>query len=193
MSASKRLQVNPKPGPQTLILGDIAIREVQTMCSKNTVVSDLRERALNVVSYSICWIEWCWKTTIRGTEKGLTELLKTVQCLEADIFISGPILSVGGSVLGVKQMSVHKCWSFSAVWQFLKKNRECRNLFKTNGIFLNKSWVKLFTYNLFYLLRHPLALSAKDIRGKDKTRSDKSSEEEPRPPEEISDQERHVR
>lgn len=58
MSNSKRLQGKLKPGPQTLIVGDNVIRDLQRVCTKNTkvicfpkdVVSNMTERIMSIVA-----------------------------------------------------------------------------------------------------------------------------------------------
>lgn len=211
MSNSKKLQGKLKSGPQTLIVGDNAIRDLQRVCSKNTkvicfpkdMVSNMTERILHIVAEHPTVKNFIIhvgsndvvKQQSEVLKQDFTELLKTVSSVKADVFISGPIPPVRNAEERFSRLralnkwlstactahSVHFIEHFHIFW-------ERRHLFKANGLFLNKPGVKLLVSNLFYFLRHSSVPSAKDfkqkesVREKDKTQRNKNLEEEQHSP-----------
>ena len=211
MLNSKRLQGKLKPGPQTLIVGDNAIRDLQRVCSKNTkvicfpkdVVSNMTERILSIVAEHptvrniIIHVGWndVAKQQSEVLKQDFTELLNTVSSVKADVFLSGPIPPVRYAEERFSRLRALNKWLSTACTaypvNFIEHFHifwERRHLFKGNGLFLNKPGVKLLASNLFYFLRHPSVASAKDFkqqepaRGKDKTWQIKNPEEEQHSP-----------
>ncbi|CAI5657641.1 unnamed protein product [Oreochromis niloticus] len=143
---SKRPQGKLKARPETLIVGDSAVKDVQRMCGSNDVSKQQSE----------------------VLKRDFTGLLNTVNSLNAAVFISGPVPPVRGGderfsrlfalnkwlISACTDHSVHFINNFNIFW-------ERRHLFKANGFNFNKSGVKLFTSNLFYSIRHPSVLGAK--------------------------------
>uniref|UniRef100_A0A3B4WW15 Uncharacterized protein n=1 Tax=Seriola lalandi dorsalis TaxID=1841481 RepID=A0A3B4WW15_SERLL len=128
-SESKRLQGKLTPGPQTLILGDCAIKDLRSMCSKNTkilcfpkdMVSDISERILHIMA-----AHPNVKNVILHID--FIDLLNTVSSLNAEVFISGPLPPVRKGVERFTACTVHSQHFF---W-------DRRHLFKADAHFLNK-------------------------------------------------------
>uniref|UniRef100_A0AAZ1XYZ3 SGNH hydrolase-type esterase domain-containing protein n=1 Tax=Oreochromis aureus TaxID=47969 RepID=A0AAZ1XYZ3_OREAU len=145
---SKRPQGKLKARPETLILGDSAVKDVQRMCGKNTkvlcfpkdMVNNLKERILQIAD------EYPTVTNI-VLHTGSNDVSKQ----------HGPVPPVRGGderfsrlfalnkwlISACTDHSVHFINNFNIFW-------ERRHLFKANGFNFNKSGVKLFTSNLFY-------------------------------------------
>lgn len=181
---SKRPQGKLKARPETLIVGDSAVKDVQRMCGKNTkvlcfpndMVNNLKERILQIADEYPTVTNIVLHTGSNDVSKQQSEVLKrdftgllnTVNSLNAAVFISGPVPPVRGGderfsrlftlnkwlISACADHSVHFIDNFNIFW-------ECRHLFKANGFNFNKSGVKLFTSNLFYSIRHPSVLGAK--------------------------------
>ncbi|CAI5677846.1 unnamed protein product [Oreochromis niloticus] len=181
---SKRPQGKLKARPETLIVGDSAIKDVQRMCGKNTkvlcfpkdMVNNLKERILQIADEYPTVTNIVLHTGSNDVSKQQSEVLKrdftgllnTVNSLNAAVFISGPVPPVRGGderfirlfalnkwlISACTDHSVHFINNFNIFW-------ERRHLFKANGFNFNKSGVKLFTSNLFYSIRHPSVLGAK--------------------------------
>ena len=221
-SQSKRLQGKLTTGPQTLIVGDIAVKDVRSICSKNTkvlcfpkdMVSDMTEKILHIAAAHPTVTAILVHTGANDVEKqqsetlkrDFSELLNTVSSLNAEVFISGPLPPVRGGderfsrLLALNKwlsaacnvQSVHFIDNFNFFW-------DRRHFFKADGLNLNKSGVKLFTSNLFYFLRHPSVPSAKDKRQEKSKQEEEQTQhinlegELPRlPPEESFDCRRHL-
>ncbi|CAI5683025.1 unnamed protein product, partial [Oreochromis niloticus] len=181
---SKRPQGKLKARPETLILGDSAVKDVQRMCGKNTkvlcfpkdMVNNLKERILQIADEYPTVTNIVLHTGSNDVSKQQSEVLKrdftrllnTVNSLNAAVFISGPVPPIRGGderfsrlfalnkwlISACTDHSVHFINNFNIFW-------ERRHLFKANGFNFNKSGVKLFTSNLFYSIRHPSVLGAK--------------------------------
>ena len=186
-SESKRLQGKLTTGPQTLIVGDFAVKDAKNMCSKNTkvlcfpkdMVSDLAERIIDIVAAHptvksvILHIgaNDVVKQESEVLKRDFTELFKTVKSLNVEVFISGPLPPIRRGAERFSRLlalntwlstvcathSVHFINNFYLFW-------ERRHLFKADGLCLNKSGVKLLLSNVFYFLRHPSVPPAKDKR-----------------------------
>lgn len=181
---SKRPQGKLKARPETLIVGDSAVKDVQRMCGKNTkvlcfpkdMVNNLKERILQIADEYPTVTNIVLHTGSNDVSKQQSEVLKrdftgllnTVNSLNAAVFISGPVPPVRGGderfsrlftlnkwlISACADHSVHFIDNFNIFW-------ERRHLFKANGFNFNKSGVKLFTSNLFYSICHPSVLGAK--------------------------------
>ena len=175
-SESKRQQGKLTTGPETLILGDCAIKDVRSMCSKNTkvlcfpndCVSDMTERVLHIVAANPNVKHIILHIGANDVVKQQSEVLKrdfgdlfnTVSSLNAEVVISGPLPPVRKGVERFSRLLALNTWlstactvhslhfidNFNFFW-------DRRHLFKADGLFLNKPGVKLLISNLFYLLR----------------------------------------
>ncbi len=215
-SESKRLQRKLTTGPQTLIVGDAAVNDVRSMCSKNTkvlcfpkdTVSDLAERILHIVAEHPTVKNIILHIGTNDVVKQQSEVLKEdfnnllniVSSLNAEVFISGRIPPVRRGAERFSRLmalnrwlsaactvhSVHFIENFYFLWGR-------RHLFKADGLRLNKSGVKLFSSNLFYFLRHSSVPSAKDKRQEESKQEEDITQharnlegEPPQPPPEES-------
>lgn len=109
---SKRPQGKLKARPETLIVGDSAVKDVQRMCGKNTkvlcfpkdMVKNLKERILQIADEYPTVTNIVLHTGSNDVSKQQSEVLKrdftgllnTVNSLNAAVFISGPVLPVRG-------------------------------------------------------------------------------------------------
>uniref|UniRef100_A0A3Q3SCN1 SGNH hydrolase-type esterase domain-containing protein n=1 Tax=Mastacembelus armatus TaxID=205130 RepID=A0A3Q3SCN1_9TELE len=151
-------------GPQTLIVGDLAIKDVRRMCSNNTkvlyfpkdMVSDTTDKILSIVAENPTVKNLVLHTGANDIVKQQSEILKkdfnnllnTVRSLNAEVFISGPLPPVRGGTEKFSRLlalntwlstacdvhSVHFIDNFNHFW-------DRRHLFKGDGLSLNKSGV----------------------------------------------------
>uniref|UniRef100_A0A3B3B826 SGNH hydrolase-type esterase domain-containing protein n=1 Tax=Oryzias melastigma TaxID=30732 RepID=A0A3B3B826_ORYME len=168
LESSTRRTCNPSEGkqperklkarPETLIVGDSTVKDVQWFCSRNTkvlcfpnnMVSDMQKRILQTVAKYPTVQNIVLHTGSNDVSKQKSEVLKkdftglirTVSSMNAAVFISGPIPSIRG---GEERFRINFINNFHIFW-------ERKHLFKENGFSLNKSGVKLFSSNLFYFL-----------------------------------------
>uniref|UniRef100_A0A668RNZ4 Uncharacterized protein n=1 Tax=Oreochromis aureus TaxID=47969 RepID=A0A668RNZ4_OREAU len=133
---SKRPQGKLKARPETLIVGDSAVKDVQRMSGKNT-----KERIRQIADE--------YPTNFTG-------LLNTVNSLNAAVFISGPVPPVRGGderfsrlfalnkwlISACTDHSVHFINYFNIFW-------ESRHLFEANGFNFNKSGASQILHRLF--------------------------------------------
>uniref|UniRef100_A0A3Q2V3Y7 SGNH hydrolase-type esterase domain-containing protein n=1 Tax=Haplochromis burtoni TaxID=8153 RepID=A0A3Q2V3Y7_HAPBU len=156
---SKRPQGKLKARPETLIVGDSAVKDVQRMCGKNTkvicfprdMVNNLKERILQIADEYPTVTNIVLHTGSNDVSKQQSEVLKrdftgllnTVNSLNAAVFISGPVPPVRGGDERFSRLfalnksacadhSVHFINNFNISW-------ERRHLFKANGFNFNKS------------------------------------------------------
>ncbi len=218
-SKNERLQGKLKPKPQTLIVGNIAVKHENYVLQKHQSPLLSKRHSVwpggKIPAYcgftSDCekycaahWVKWCCKAAVWSVKTGF--LLNTVSFVKAEVFISGPLPLVRrGDERFIRlralnrwlstacaACSMHLIDNFNIFW-------ECRHLFKPNRTCLNKPGVKFFASKLFYFLHHPSVPSAKDKRQEksaqeeDTAQHDKSLEEKtPLPPlEENSDHTTH--
>uniref|UniRef100_A0A671X1X1 Uncharacterized protein n=1 Tax=Sparus aurata TaxID=8175 RepID=A0A671X1X1_SPAAU len=158
---SKRKQKELMTGPQTLIVGDVAVKEVNSFCSKkntkvlcftNDMVSDVSEKILDIVAEHPTV-----KSLILHTGAYFTDLLNKVRSLDTVVFVSGPLPTVRRGDERFSRLLMLNRWlkatcaaqsvnfidNFNIFW-------ERRHLFKADGFCLNKSGVRLLTSNIFY-------------------------------------------
>uniref|UniRef100_A0A3P8RHM4 SGNH hydrolase-type esterase domain-containing protein n=1 Tax=Astatotilapia calliptera TaxID=8154 RepID=A0A3P8RHM4_ASTCA len=163
---SKRPQGKLKARPETLIVGNSAVKDVQRMCGKNTkvlcfpndMVNNLKERILQIADEYPTVTNIVLHTGSNDVSKQQSEVLKrdftgllnTVNSLNAAVFVSGPVPPVRGGderfsrlftlnkwlISACADHSVHFINNFNIFW-------ERRHLFKENGFNFNKSGVKL--------------------------------------------------
>ncbi|KAK5894034.1 hypothetical protein CesoFtcFv8_010765 [Champsocephalus esox] len=187
-SKSKSLEGKLTTGPETLIVGDSAVRDVKGLCSKNNnkvlcfpkdTVSDLAEKILRIgaehptVKNVVLHIGTndVVKQQSEVLKKDFQCLLETASSLNAEVFISGPLPPVRRGVERFSRLFALNTWLSTACTDhsvhFIDNFNffwDRRHLFKANGVCLNKSGVKLFISNIFNCLRHQSVPSAKDKR-----------------------------
>uniref|UniRef100_A0A8C2WHW1 OSK domain-containing protein n=1 Tax=Cyclopterus lumpus TaxID=8103 RepID=A0A8C2WHW1_CYCLU len=168
-------------GPKNLIVGDFSVRDMKSMfsvdtkvlCYPNDMVSDLEERILEIAAAHTTVKNIILHIGSNDVVKQESEMLKqdfknllnTVSSLNAEVFISGPLPPIRRGPERFTRLlalniwlstacpdhSVHFIDNFNIFW-----NR--KQLFKTDGLCLNKAGVKLFTSNVMYVLRTILIL-----------------------------------
>ncbi len=111
-------------------MGDFAVKDVKSMCSKNTKIlcfpKDMGSDLADLV-----FISGPLPPVRRGVER-FSRLLAPNTWLSTACTVH----------------SVHFIDNFNFFW-------DCRHLFKADGCGLYKSGVKLFTSNIIYFLHHP--------------------------------------
>uniref|UniRef100_A0A8C2ZPZ6 OSK domain-containing protein n=1 Tax=Cyclopterus lumpus TaxID=8103 RepID=A0A8C2ZPZ6_CYCLU len=157
-------------GPKNLIVGDFSVRDMKSMfsvdtkvlCYPNDMVSDLEEKILEIAAAHTTVKNIILHIGSNDVVKQESEMLKqdfknllnTVSSLNAEVFISGPLPPIRRGPERFTRLlalntwlstacpdhSVHFIDNFNIFW-----NR--KQLFKTDGLCLNKAGVKLFTSN----------------------------------------------
>uniref|UniRef100_A0A3B3DZ80 Uncharacterized protein n=1 Tax=Oryzias melastigma TaxID=30732 RepID=A0A3B3DZ80_ORYME len=164
LESSTRRTCNPSEGkwperklkarPDTLIVGDSTVKDVQWFSRKNTKV--------------LCFPNDMYPTV--QNIQDFTGLIRTVRSMNVAVFISGPIPTVRGGeerfsrLLALNrwlsttcgETAIHFINNFHIFW-------ERKHLFKEKGFSLNTSGVKLFSSNLFYSLIHTLAPETEEL------------------------------
>uniref|UniRef100_A0A8C5HUK2 Uncharacterized protein n=1 Tax=Gouania willdenowi TaxID=441366 RepID=A0A8C5HUK2_GOUWI len=176
-SGKQKRHGRPKQQPDTLIVGDVSVKDAQKMfssnvkviCLPNDAVSDLADKILHIVAdyphlknvVIHFGLNDLAKEKSEVLKQDFTHLLKTLSCLQPKVFISGPIPPVRKGDLKFSRiyslntflslacaaLSLNFVENFLIFW-------ECRHLFRADGLCLNKAGVKLFTSNLFYFSSH---------------------------------------
>ncbi|CAJ1085741.1 unnamed protein product [Xyrichtys novacula] len=167
--------------PQTLIVGDSAIKDIQNMsknskvlCFPKDMVCDITGKIQDIVaSYPslTAIVIHCGANDIvteqsEKLKRDFSELLKTVSSLNAQVFISGPLPPIKRGDMRFSRLFALNRWLSTACTKvnFIDNFRlfwDRRHYFRADGLSLNKAGVKLFTSNLYHSLRHP---SVKDKR-----------------------------
>jgi len=208
-SKSKRLEGKLTTGPETLIVGDSAVRDVKGLCSKNNtkvlcfpkdMVSDLAEKILHIGSehptVKNVVLHIGTNDVVKQQSEALKEdfkcLLETVSSLNAEVFISGPLPPVRRGVERFSRLFALNMWLSTACTDhsvhFIDNFNffwDRRHLFKADGVCLNKSGVKLFISNIFNCLRQQSVPSAKDKR-QEESKQEKDTTHCAENPEEVS-------
>ncbi|XP_035495616.2 uncharacterized protein LOC118313818 [Scophthalmus maximus] len=160
-SESKRLQSKLMARPQTLIVGDSAVKDIRSLCNKNTkglcfpkdMVSDMREKILDIVishpsvKKQILHIgsNDIVKQQSEVLKQDFTDLLNIVSCLNTEVFSSGPLPPIRKGVEKFSRLlslytwlstacnvnSVHFIDNFNFFW-------DRRHLFKEDGLCLKR-------------------------------------------------------
>ncbi|KAF3705484.1 hypothetical protein EXN66_Car021175 [Channa argus] len=162
--------------PQTLIVGDISIKDVQgknlrnsqKYCRPRAVVSDMIQlipdllaqhpTVENIVVH--VGANDIWKKESEVLKKDFIDLLNFLSSLDVEAFISGPLPLITRRVERFSRLYDLNTWlpqacarhpvrfidNFDLFWRR-------RHLFRADGIRLNKRGVKLFISNLFYCIR----------------------------------------
>uniref|UniRef100_A0A0F8ASY6 Uncharacterized protein n=1 Tax=Larimichthys crocea TaxID=215358 RepID=A0A0F8ASY6_LARCR len=187
-SYAKRPQKELTTGPETLIVGDGAVGEIKRFCSKkNTkvlcftkdMVSDISKKILKIATEhptvkSLIIHTGALDVVKQQSEvlkRDFVDLMKRVQCLNTEVFFSGPLPTVRRGDERFSRLMMLNRWlkdtcatqsinfidNFNIFW-------ERRHLFKAHGFCLNKSGVQLLSSNIFYFLRQTPAATSKDQR-----------------------------
>uniref|UniRef100_A0A667Z3M9 OSK domain-containing protein n=1 Tax=Myripristis murdjan TaxID=586833 RepID=A0A667Z3M9_9TELE len=161
-------------GPQTLIVGDGAVKDLKRFCSMkytkvlcfpNGMVSDISEKILKIADEhptvkSLIIHTGALDVVKQQSEvlkQDFTDLLKKVQSLDMDVYLSGPLPMVRRGDERFSRLMMLSRWlkatcaplpvnyidNFHIFW-------ERRHLFKPDGFYLNKSGVRLLGSNIFY-------------------------------------------
>uniref|UniRef100_A0A3B3BEA3 SGNH hydrolase-type esterase domain-containing protein n=1 Tax=Oryzias melastigma TaxID=30732 RepID=A0A3B3BEA3_ORYME len=159
-SEGKRAGRKLKARPETLIVGDSTVKDVQWFCSRNTkvlcfpndMVSDMQERILQTVAKypSVQNIVLHTGSNDVSNQKSevlkqdFTGLIRTVSSMNAAVFISGPIPTIrGGEERFSRLLALNR-------WLSATCGETGINFINNFHIFWER--VKLFSSNLFHFL-----------------------------------------
>lgn len=175
---------NKMTGPKTLIVGDFyikgltgrKIKKTRIYCFPKDLVSDVTEKMPNLLAEHPTVKNIIVHVGANDVMKRQSEVLKqdfrhllnTLRSLDTKVFISGPIPPVRIRIERFSRLLALNTWLSTACTQhnvhfndnfnsFWKR----RHLFRADGIYLNKSGIKLFISNLPYFLCHSSVPSAK--------------------------------
>ncbi len=167
--------------PRTLIVGDSIIRNVRTRtatacCFPQATVSDVNKELRSIVMKHKTANQVIIHVGKNGIRKGQSELLKqdfselfeTLQRLEVQSFISGPLPARGTNMfsrlLGLNTWLQITCSTkgvnfidnFNIFWGH-------RQLFKLDGLHPNKLGARVLKDNFYFSLRHPSVVCANPL------------------------------
>ena len=176
--------------PQTLIVGDVAVKEVNSFCSKkntkvlcftNDMVSDISERILDIVAdhptakslilhTGACDVV---KQQSEVLKQDFSDLLNKVRSLDTVVFVSAPLPTVRrGDERFSRLLMLNKWLKATCAAQLVNLIDnfnifwERRHLFKEDGFCLNKPGIRLLTSNIFYSVHHTSVPPSKDNTNK---------------------------
>lgn len=181
---TENISENKRTGPQTLIVGDFAIKDLKgrkikkarIYCFPRDLVSDVIQKIHNLlfehptVKYIIVHVgaNDVMKRPSEVLKRDFIDLLNTLSSFDAKVFISGPIPPVRIRIERFSRLLALNTWLSTACIrhkvQFIDNFNSFwkrRHLFRAHGIYLNKSGKKLFISNLLYFLLHSPVPSAK--------------------------------
>ncbi len=158
-SSRQRHSAQSAAEPRTLIVGDSIIRNISsrtttTCCFPQATVSDVNKELRNIVMKHKTANRVIIHVGKNDIRKGQSELLKqdfselfeTLQSLEVQSFISGPLPARTCSTKGVNFID-----NFNIFWGH-------RQLFKLDGLHPNKLGARVLKDNFYFSLRHPSAV-----------------------------------
>lgn len=171
-------------GPQTLIVGDTAVKHLRSMCSENMkvlcfpkdMVPDLTARipdivASNPTAKKIILHAGMNDIVNRQSEvlkQHFTALLNTLSSLDVEVCISGPLPPVRRGAERFSRLMALSRWLSTASevhsMYFLDNFNffwDRKHLFKRDGLFLNRPGVKLFLSNVSFYLHQQSVPSTK--------------------------------
>uniref|UniRef100_A0A3B3C2D9 SGNH hydrolase-type esterase domain-containing protein n=1 Tax=Oryzias melastigma TaxID=30732 RepID=A0A3B3C2D9_ORYME len=181
-SEGKRPERKLKARPETLIVGDSTVKDVQWFCSRNTkvlcfpndVVSDMQERILKTVAKYPTVQNIVLHTGSNDVSKqksdvlkqDFTGLIRSVSSLNAAVFISGPIPTIRGGEERFSRLLALNRWLSVACGEtgihFI--NNFCQvtlpNLFKSDGLHPNHTGSHLLKLNIDLTLHSSTAPSS---------------------------------
>jgi lysophospholipase L1-like esterase len=177
-SSRQRLSAQSAAEPRTLIVGDAIIRNISsrtttTYCFPQATVSDVNKELRNILmkhKTANRVIIHVGKNDIRKEQsellkKDFSELFETLQSLEVQSFISGPLPARGTNMfsrlLGLNTWLQRTCSikgvnfidNFNLFWGH-------RQLFKLDGLHPNRLGARVLKDNIYFSLRHPSAVCA---------------------------------
>ncbi len=180
-SSRQRHSAQSAAEPRTLIVGDSIIRDVSTRtattcCFPQATVSDVNKELLSIVmkhNTANRVIIHVGKNDIRKGQSELlkqdfSELFETLQRLEVQSFISGPLPARGTNMfsrlLGLNTWLQRTCSTkgvnfidnFNIFWGH-------RQLFKLDGLHSNKLDARGLKDNFYFSLRHPSVVCANPL------------------------------
>jgi hypothetical protein len=180
-SSRQRHSAQSAAEPRTLIVGDSIIRNISsrtttTCCFPQATVSDVNKELRNILmkhKTANRVIIHVGKNDIRKEQsellkKDFSELFETLQRLEVQSFISGPLPARGTNMfsrlLGLNTWLQRTCSTkgvnfidnFNIFWGH-------RQLFKLDGLHPNKLGVRVLKDNIYFSLRHPSVVCANPL------------------------------
>ncbi len=177
-SSRQRHSAQSAPEPRTLIVGDsinrsISSRTTTTCCFPQATISDVNKELQNILlkhKTANRVIIHVGKNDIQKEQsellkKDFSEFFETLQRLEVQLFISGPLLARGTNMFswliglntwlqrtyGIK--GVNFIDNFNLFWGH-------RQLFKLDGLHSNKLDARVLKYNIYFSLHHPSVVCA---------------------------------
>ncbi len=181
MSSRQRHSAQSAAEPRTLIVGDSIIRNISSRtttncCFTQATVSDVNKELQNIVMKHKTANRVIIHVGKNDIRKGQSELLKqdfselfeTLQRLEVQSFISGPLPARGTNMfsrlLGLNTWLQRTCSTkgvnfidnFNIFWGH-------RQLFKLDGLHPNKLGTRVLKDNFFFSLRHPSVVCANPL------------------------------
>ncbi len=181
MSSRQRHSAQSAAEPRTLIVGDSIIRNISSRtttncCFTQATVSDVNKELRNIVMKHKTANRVIIHVGKNDIRKGQSELLKqdfselfeTLQRLEVQSFISGPLPARGTNMfsrlLGLNTWLQRTCSTkgvnfidnFNIFWGH-------RQLFKLDGLHPNKLGTRVLKDNFFFSLRHPSVVCANPL------------------------------
>ncbi len=180
-SSRQRHSAQSAAEPRTLIVGDSIIRNISsrtitTCCFTQATVSDVNKERQNIVMKHKTANRVIIHVGKNAIRKGQSELLKqdfnelfeTLQSLEVQSFISGPLPARGTNMfsrlLGLNTWLQRTCSTkgvnfidnFNIFWGH-------RQLFKLDGLHPNKLGERVLKDNFYFFLRHPSVVCANPL------------------------------
>ncbi len=180
-SSRRRHSAQSAAEPRTLIVGDSIIRNVSTRtattcCFPQATVSDVNKELRSIVMKHKTANRVIIHVGKNDIRKGQSEMLKqdfselfeTLQRLEVQSFISGPLPARGTNrfsrLLGLNTWLQRTCSTkgvnfidnFNIFWGH-------RQLFKLDGLHPNKLGARVLKDNLYFSLRHPSVVCANSL------------------------------
>ncbi len=181
MSSRQRHSAQSAAEPRTLIVGDSIIRNISSRtttncCFTQATVSDVNKELQNIVMKHKTANRVIIHVGKNDIRKGQSEMLKqdfselfeTLQRLEVQSFISGPLPARGTNMfsrlLGLNTWLQRTCSTkgvnfidnFNIFWGH-------RQLFKLDGLHPNKLGTRVLKDNFFFSLRHPSVVCANPL------------------------------
>ncbi len=180
-SSRRRHSAQSAAEPRTLIVGDSIIRNVRTRtattcCFPQATISDVNKELWSIVMKHKTANRVIIHVGKNDIRKGQSELLKqdfselfeTLQRLEVQSFISGPLPARGTNMfsrlLGLNTWLQRTCSTkganfidnFNIFWGH-------RQLFKLDGLHPNKLGARVLKDNLYFSIRHPSVVCANPL------------------------------
>ncbi len=180
-SSRQRHSAQSAAEPRTLIVGDSIIRNISsktttTCCFPQVTISDVNKELRSIVmkhKTANRFIIHVGKNDIRKDQsellkKDFSELFETLQRLEVQSFISGPLPARGGNMFS-RLLGLNVWLQTTCSIKGVNFNIFCghRQLFKLDGLHPNKLGARVLKDNICFSLRHPSVVCANplDLKG----------------------------